>query len=78
MSLLQCNTLDIKAAGITASFFLESEKFQTELETFVEEGIQQRGSGYFDRFLVLLRLFSFILMRKEYEREKDIESFFHF
>ena len=76
-SLLQCNTLDIKAAGITASFFLESEEFQTELETFIEEGLQQRGSGYFDRFLVLLRTFSFILMRKEYERAKDFESFFH-
>ena len=76
MSLLQCNTLDIKAAGITASFFLESEKFQTELETFIEEGLQQRGSGYFDRLLVLLRAFSFILMRQEYERAKDFETFF--
>jgi hypothetical protein len=76
-SLLQCNTLDIKAAGIAASFFLETEEFQAELDTFIEEGLQQRGSGYFDRFLVLLRAFSFILMRKDYERASVFESFFH-
>lgn len=76
-ALLQCNTLDIKAAGINASFFLESEESQPDLEAFIKEGLQQRGSGYFDRFLVLLRTFSFILMRKDYARAKDFEIFFH-
>ena len=74
--MLQCNTLDIKAAGITASFFLESED-QPNMESFIQEGLQQRGSGYFDRFLVLLRTFSFILMNKEYDRAKEFEPFFH-
>lgn len=76
-ALLQCNTLDIKAAGITASYFLESEKSLADLGTFIEEGLQQRGSGNFDRFLVLLRAFSFILIHKEYDRAKEFETFFH-
>ncbi|UCG03122.1 MAG: hypothetical protein JSW11_03850 [Candidatus Heimdallarchaeota archaeon] len=75
-ALLKCNTLDIKAAGITASFFLESED-QFDMESFIQEGLQQRGSGYFDRFLVLLRTFSFILRNKEYDRGKEFEPFFH-
>ncbi|MFX1282540.1 MAG: hypothetical protein ACFFB5_02760 [Promethearchaeota archaeon] len=76
-ALLQCNTLDIKAAGITASYFLETEKSLADLGAFIEEGLQQRGSGYFDRFLVLLRAFSFILMRREYNRAKEFEAFFY-
>ncbi len=75
-ALLQCNTLDIKAAGITASFFLESED-QLDMESFIQEGLQQRGSGYFARFLVLLRTFSFILRNKEYYRVNEFEPFFH-
>ncbi|MFX1505137.1 MAG: hypothetical protein ACFFDC_03385 [Promethearchaeota archaeon] len=73
-ALLRCNTLDIKAAGITASFFLED---QPDMSYFIQEGLQQRGSGYFDRFLVLLRTFSFILNSKEYEHVKEFEPFFH-
>ncbi|UCG89541.1 MAG: hypothetical protein JSU57_03450 [Candidatus Heimdallarchaeota archaeon] len=76
-ALLQCNTLDVKAAGITASYFLESENSLADLGAFIEEGLQQRGSGYFDRFLVLLRAFSFILIHKEYDRTKEFEAFFH-
>ena len=75
-ALLMCNTLDIKAAGITASFFLESED-QPDIGSFIQEGLQQQGSGYFDRFLVLLRTFSFILKNKEYNRITDMEPFFH-
>ena len=75
-ALLKCNTLDIKAAGITASFFLESED-QSDMGSFIQEGLQQRGSGSFDRFLVLLRTLSFILNNKEYNRIKDLEPFFH-
>jgi hypothetical protein len=74
-ALLKCNTVDIKAAGITASFFLESN--QPDMGSFIQEGLQQRGSGYFDRFLVLLRTFSFLLNNKEYDRVKEIEPFFH-
>lgn len=76
LALIQCNTLDIKAAGITASFFLESED-QPDMGSFIQEGLHQRGSGHFDRFLVLLRTFSFILMNKEYDRVKEFETFFH-
>ncbi|MFX0014770.1 MAG: hypothetical protein ACFFB2_00780 [Promethearchaeota archaeon] len=76
-SLLGCNTLDIKAAGITASYFLESEEFIAELGVVIKEVLQQRPSGYFDRFLVLLRTFSYILMSKDYSHVKDLESFFH-
>ncbi|MFX0123129.1 MAG: hypothetical protein ACFFAE_05785 [Candidatus Hodarchaeota archaeon] len=75
-ALLQCNTLDIKAAGITASFFLEPGD-QPDMESFIQQGLQQRGSGYFDRFLVLLRTFSHILMTKEYDRVREFEPFFH-
>ncbi|MFW9905904.1 MAG: HEAT repeat domain-containing protein [Candidatus Thorarchaeota archaeon] len=75
-ALLKCNTLDIKAAGITASFFLES-KDQPDMSFFIKEGLQQRGSGYFDQFLVLLRTFSFMLNNKEYKRVKEFEPFFH-
>ncbi|MFX1516957.1 MAG: hypothetical protein ACFFC6_11640 [Promethearchaeota archaeon] len=75
-ALLKCNTLDIKAAGITASFFLESEA-QPGMGAFIQEGLQQQGSGYFDRFLIILRTFSFILNNKEYSRIRDLEPFFH-
>lgn len=78
-SLLQLNTLDIKAAGITASFFLESEseELKYDLEAFIEEGLQQQASGYFDRFLILLRAFSFILLREDYGHADFFENFFH-
>ena len=77
LALLKCNTLDIKAAGINASFFLESEDSIADINSFIKEGLIQRGSGSFDRFLVLLRTFSFYLMRKEYTRAQDFEPFFN-
>ena len=75
--MLHCNNLDIKAAGVTASFFIESKENKTDLASFVEEGFQYQGSGYFDRFLVLLRIFNFVLMHKEYERAIDFKHFFN-
>lgn len=75
--LIKSNTLDIKAAGINASFFLESEDSLADIDSFIEEGLKQRGAGYFDRFLILLRTFSFCLIRKQYDRAKDFESFLH-
>ncbi len=74
-SLIRCNTLDIKAAGINASFFLETEAFNVDIKSFIAEGLKQRGSGSFDRFLVLLRTFSFYLIEKKYDRAKDFEPF---
>lgn len=74
--LSHCNSLDIKAAGVTASFFIESEENKSDLVSFVEEGFQYQGSGYFDQFLVLLRIFTFVLMNKEYDRANDFKRFF--
>ncbi len=71
-----CNSLDIKAAGVMASFFVESEENKSDLVSFVEEGFQYQGSGYFDRFLLLLRIFTFVLMNKEYDSAFDFTHFF--
>ena len=75
MALINSNTLDIKASGINASFFLESADQPVKLDRFIKEGLQQRDAGYFDRFLILLRSFSFCLLEKNYSYAKYFEPF---
>ncbi|MHA2290171.1 MAG: hypothetical protein ACXABG_15405 [Promethearchaeota archaeon] len=77
IELIQSNTMDIKAAGINASFFLETTTGIIDLEPFIKEGFTQRDSGYFGRFLILLRSFSFCLLENKYSYAIYFEPFIH-
>ncbi len=77
LELIQSNTMDIKATGINASFFLETSREEINFEPFIEEGFTQRDSGYFGRFLILLRSFSFCLLEKKYSYAIYFEPFIH-
>jgi hypothetical protein len=77
IDLIRSNTMDIKAAGINASFFLETTEEKIDLEPFIQEGFTQRDSGYFGRFLILLRSFSFCLLENKYSYAIYFEPFIH-
>ncbi len=77
IELIQSNTADIKAAGINTSFFLETTKEKVDLEPFIKEGFSQRDSGYFGRFLILLRSFSFCLLENKYSYAIYFEPYIH-
>jgi hypothetical protein len=77
LELIQSNTMDIKASGINASFFLETPEEEIDFEPFIEEGFTQRDSGYFGRFLILLRSFSFCLLERKYSYAIYFEPFIH-
>ncbi|PWI47521.1 hypothetical protein CEE45_11365 [Candidatus Heimdallarchaeota archaeon B3_Heim] len=77
LGLIRSNTMDIKASGINVSFFLETTKESIDLEPFIKEGIAQRDSGYFGRFLILLRSFSFCLLEDKYSYASYFEPFIY-
>ncbi|MHA1975140.1 MAG: hypothetical protein ACTSW1_19295 [Candidatus Hodarchaeales archaeon] len=76
VSLIKKNSLDLKAAAINASFFLENAGYKKELEKFVLAGLQTPASGYFDRFLILLRTFSYCLMQEDLTKLNSIKEMF--
>ncbi len=77
IDLIRSNTLDIKASGINASFFLEVPGSKVDLNPFIVEGLTQRDSGYFDRLLMLLRSFSFCILEKKYNYAKYFEPYIY-
>jgi hypothetical protein len=77
LALIRSNTLDIKASGINASFFLESSTLPMDLDPFIREGLTQQDSGHFDRFLILLRAFSFCLLEEKYSYSSFFQTFMH-
>jgi hypothetical protein len=77
LALIRSNTLDIKASGINASFFLESSAVPMDLDPFIREGLTQQDSGHFDRFLILLRSFSFCLLEEKYSYSSFFQPFMY-
>ncbi|MHA1236426.1 MAG: hypothetical protein ACTSR4_01665 [Candidatus Hodarchaeales archaeon] len=77
LALIRSNTVDIKASGINASFFLESSEAPMNLDPFIREGLTQQDSGHFDRFLILLRSFSFCLLEEKYSYSSFFQPFMY-
>ena len=77
LALIRSNTVDIKASGINASFFLESSAIPMDLDPFIREGLTQQDSGHFDRFLILLRSFSFCLLEEKYSYASFFQPFMY-
>jgi len=77
LALIRTNTVDIKASGINASFFLESSAVPMDLDPFIREGLTQQDSGHFDRFLILLRSFSFCLLEQKYSYSSFFQPFMY-
>jgi len=77
VSLIKKNSLDLKASAINASFFLENAGYKKELESFVLAGLRTPASGYFDRFLILLRTFSYCLMQEDLTKLDSLKELFH-
>ncbi len=77
LALIRSNTVDIKASGINASFFLESSAVPMDLDPFIREGLTQQDSGHFDRFLILLRSFSFCLLEGKYSYSSFFQPFMY-
>jgi hypothetical protein len=48
-----------------------------DLDPFIREGLTQQDSGHFDRFLILLRSFSFCLLEEKYSYSSFFQPFMY-
>ncbi len=79
--LLESSNLDVRIAGINASFFLEWEMGDDRIiQRFSQDCLNLAGAGpsTMDKLLAILRIFSIALMRKDYALADEVKRFMEF
>ncbi|MFX1513567.1 MAG: hypothetical protein ACFFCQ_13365 [Promethearchaeota archaeon] len=79
--LLESSNLDVRIAGINASFFLERGLGDDRIiQRFSQNCLNLAGTGpsTMDKLLAILRIFSIALMRKDYALADEIKRFMEF
>ncbi|MFX0208984.1 MAG: hypothetical protein ACFFDT_23570, partial [Candidatus Hodarchaeota archaeon] len=80
-SLLESSNLDVRIAGINASFFLERVMGDDKVvQRFSQDclNLASTGPSTIDKLLSVLRIFSIALMRKDYALAYEIKRFMDF